>query len=91
VIAIEFLLLPAGLNYVMLRYFPKPRPVTSPIYYIFGTLFFELVLLVWSREFTQSGLLTLSYFVVMNSIVGVICYIIQEKVKNDFGIEEIRT
>jgi len=90
VIAIEFLLLPAGLNYVMIKYFPKPRPVTSPIYYIFGTLFFELVLLVYSKEFTESGLLTLSYFVVINSIVGVICYIIQEKVKNDFKIEDIR-
>jgi len=90
VIAIEFLLLPTGLNYVMIKYFPKPRPVTSPIYYAFGTLFFELVLLVYSKEFTESGLLTLSYFVVINSIVGVICYIVQEKVKNDFKIEDIR-
>jgi len=91
VIAIEFLVLPAGLNFVLTKYFPKPRPATSPIYYIFGTLFFEFVLLVYSKEFTQSGFLTLGYFVVINSIVGVICYIVQEKVKSDFNIEEIKT
>ncbi|MEI7791884.1 MAG: hypothetical protein WCI57_00130 [Candidatus Berkelbacteria bacterium] len=90
VIALEFLALPVGLNYVMTRYFPRPKAVTSPVYYLFGNFIFELVLLVYSKEYNQAGLLTLSYFVVLNSILGVIFYILQEKVKNDFNIEEIK-
>lgn len=90
VIAIEFLALPAGLNYVMTRYFPRPRAATSPIYYLFGNFIFELVLMVYAKEYNQVGLLTLSYFVVLNSIFGVIFYVLLEKVKNDFNIEEIK-
>jgi hypothetical protein len=90
VIVIEFLALPAGLNYVMTRYFPRPRAVTSPIYYLFGNFIFELVLMVYAKEYNQAGLLTLSYFVVLNSILGVIFYVLLEKVKNDFNIEEIK-
>lgn len=90
VIALEFLALPVGLNYIVTRYFPRPRPVTSPIYYLFGNFIFELVLMVHGKEYNQAGLLTLSYFVVLNSIIGVICYVLLEKVKNDFNIEDIR-
>jgi len=87
VIVINFLVLPSVLNLVVREYFPRPNHVTVMLYFILTTLIFDLVLLVWSRYWSATGLLAVGYFVLINSFAGWIINFIYLSLKRKFTLD----
>ncbi|MDO8444038.1 MAG: hypothetical protein Q7S80_00850 [bacterium] len=87
IIAINFLVLPITLNIIIKKYFPRPNHFTIMLYFIFATFIFDLVLLIWSRDWSATGLLAVGYFVVINSFAGWIINSIYFSFKKRFTLE----
>jgi len=84
VIALNFFLLPIGLNIVAKKYFPKPNNFTILFYLVATTFLFDFILLVWSSEWNAAGFLAVGYFTAINSMVGWLVYYVIDLFKKKF-------
>lgn len=84
VIGLNFVLVPATINYVIKKYLPSPSTLTAVLYFIFVAFLFEFSLLVWSSEWSVVGFKAVGYFVMINAILGTIINVLYTKAKNFF-------
>lgn len=90
VLVINFFLVPAVINFVRRKYLPEPTLFSSISYFVVASLLFELMLVVYFREFDQQVALACSYFVVINSICGMILFGLYLKMRKKFVSSEIK-
>lgn len=70
IIFLNFVLLPLAFNLVRRKYLHVPNRFSAVIYLLAATFLFELVLVIWGREFNQFGFLAVAYFIIINTICG---------------------
>lgn len=87
VIALNFLAMPMILNLVVKKYFPRPNNFTAVLYFTVATFIFDLVLLIWSRDWNMLGFLAVGYFTVINSLVGWVMNSIYLSFKKKFTLD----
>lgn len=73
-IIIDFLFLPIVLNRLRQNFFSFPTLISSFLYLIVTTIFFQLSILLYSRSFEITMLATIVKFVLLNSFFGLICF-----------------
>jgi hypothetical protein len=89
-IMVNFFLIPAAISYIRKYYLPEPSLIVSPLYFLVATFIFEGVLLIYSKAWNNEGLLTFSWFVFINTMVGVIVYYFYLKIRKRFKSFEIK-
>lgn len=77
---ISFLMLPMTLNWLRKRFFPEPTVITSTLYVMVSTLIFNLVAIILGGNFTTESLVALFYFVLLNTLLGFVFYLIYRRV-----------
>jgi hypothetical protein len=87
---VNFLLIPAVLNFVRKKYFPEPNSLTAFFYFVLSTFIFELVLMINFKEFDQQTFLALAYFVVQNTIAGVLIFAVYLAIRKRFVADTIK-
>ncbi|MCX6808251.1 MAG: hypothetical protein NTW50_01105 [Candidatus Berkelbacteria bacterium] len=90
VIALNFFLLPAFLNFIRLKFFPEPTPFTSLFYFISISVVFEIIIMIYSGSWNSQALLALLYFVLINSAAGVFLFTMYRIIKKRFLLGEIK-
>lgn len=83
-----FLVIPSFLLFLRKKYLPHPSVPVSLFYFIIVDFLFEIILLLQSKEWSRNGFEILGYFILINSVFGVIMFYIVNKIKNKFGRKE---
>jgi hypothetical protein len=90
VIFIGFFLVPISIGYIRERYLPEPTSIVSIIYFFLSTLLFEGVLLLYLRAWNMLGILTLSWFIFINTFLGFLTYAAYLRIRKNFSAPEIK-
>lgn len=90
IIFIGFFLLPFGIGYVRKHYFSEPSPIGSIPYFLMTNFIFEGVLILYVGDFSSSGLLMFSWFILLNTFFGFLLYSISQSVRNNLMRGEIK-
>lgn len=89
-IVLGFFLIPYLILFIRKKYFPQSSVLSSIPFFVFGTLFFSLMLLLNNRQWNLDGLVVLIYFVLLNSAIGMGLYYLIRKFQKDFSRKEIK-
>jgi hypothetical protein len=89
-IVINFCVLPEIVFYIRKNLLPEPSVFIIPAYFIAVSFSFEFLLFLYSKEFNASGVLAIGYFVLLNTIAGVVVYGVTDKVSKMFKRGEIK-
>lgn len=89
-IFINFFFIPAMISYLRRYYLPQPSLIVSVLYFLATTFIFEGVLLIYAKAWNNSGLLTFSWFIFINTVLGIIAYAFYLKVRRKFKTFEIK-
>lgn len=89
-ILLLFFVFPAIIVYLRKNYFPEPSVLLSAIFFLVANLVLELFMLFNAKEFSEAALQTLLYFVIINSIFGVIAFYFTKRIRKKFGREMIK-
>ena len=79
-----FYVVPLASYYLKKNYFSEPSPIFSVFYLAPAMLLFDLSLMIVTKQWSAEAILSLCYFVVINSIFGVIIYAPLIKIKNTY-------
>lgn len=90
VLFLNFIILPAAVHFFRIRFFPEPNIFSSFFYFVAGSFCFEFVLLIFSGEWNQAGFLTLGYFILINSLFGLLCFLSYIVSRRFFALPEIK-
>lgn len=69
-ILLNFVGLPLLFNFVRHKYFHAPNRFTILIYLVIANFLFEAFVMIWLREFSPAGVLTVGYFTIINTVAG---------------------
>lgn len=89
-IVLCFLILPSLVYYLRSSFLPEPSILSVPVYYMLLTSVFDILLLLYAKELNKQGLLSLCYFVLINTIAGIFIYQTISKIQKSLGHSEIK-
>lgn len=89
-IMINFFLIPAAISYFRKYYLPEPSLIVSPLYFLAATFIFEGVLLIYDKAWNNYGFLTFSWFIFINTVLGIIIYALYLRIRRKFRSFEIK-
>lgn len=69
-----FFILPSMIMYLRRSHLPLPSVPASAIFFVLSNAIFEMILLLYSKQWSSAGFSVLYYFVLINSIIGVVIY-----------------
>lgn len=90
IIFINFFLLPAVIYYIKNTYFPEPTILSVIFYFSVATFLFDLIILLYAREWNEAGYLALGYFTVLNSLAGVGLFASIRRIFRRYWVKEIK-
>jgi len=90
IIFLNFFLLPVAVNYIKNTYFPEPTIISVIFYFFAATFIFDFILLIYAKEWNQSGYLALGYFTVLNSLAGVGLFALIRRIFRHYWAKEIK-
>ena len=75
-IFILFFILPSLILYLRKSHLPLPSVLRSTILFVMCNFVFEMILLLYYRQWSRAGFSVFYYFILINSAVGVLLYYI---------------
>jgi len=89
-ILFNFFLIPSVITYIRKYYLPEPSLIVSIIYFLLATLLFEGLLLIYDKAWNSAGFLTFSWFIFINTLLGLFAYAFYLKIRKRFKTFEIK-
>jgi len=90
IVFLNFFLLPVAVYYIKNTYFPEPTIISVIFYFTAATFLFDLIILIYAKEWNQAGYLALGYFTVLNSLAGVGLFALVRRIFRHYWIKEIK-
>lgn len=90
ILVVSFFCIPEIIFYLRKTVVPEPTVPISFFFFIVVNTMFELMLLIYSKEFGRSGFAALGYFVLINSVAGTTLYFISKMFRDRFKISEVK-
>lgn len=90
IILLNFLIIPLMVFYLRKRFLPEPSFLASLLYFSAGSLIFELIFILYFKEFGREGLTILGSFIAMSTIAGMIIYVTESRIRKIFHRREIK-
>jgi len=85
-----FFILPSLIFFIKKTYFPEPSVFSSFAFFVLGTLLFGIISLIFTKGWTMQGIVSVLYFIILNSAFGVGIYYFSRSIRRKFTRKDIK-
>lgn len=89
-IFISFFIIPSVIFYLRKNFFPDSSILFVSSIFLLSNFIFQFLLLAYSREWNNQGLLALAYFVFLNSFFGILIFLFAKKMLKKYKRNEVK-
>lgn len=89
-VVLSFLVVPYAIFYVRNVYFTDPSVLASSMFFGIATFVFSFISMIYRKSWSESGIVALIYFVIINSVFGVALYYLSKRIRKNFTRAEIK-
>lgn len=89
ILIIGFFAIPEIVLYLRKTVVPEPTVPISFFFFVITNFIFELLLLLFAKEFNSVGFSMLGYFVLLNSVAGTFLYFLMKSFRNRIKVFEV--